>query len=56
MFEMLLHHRDLDHLLDVGGHQVGVGLVEVTGEARQGVQSLTTQPAGEGVGVGQHSV
>ena len=53
---MLLHYRNLDHLLNIGGHQVGVSLVDVASEARQGVLCLPTQSAGEGLGVGQHSV
>ena len=53
---MLLHYRNLDHLMDVRGHQVGVSSVDVSCEAGQGVQSLATQPAGEALRVDQDSV
>ena len=42
--------------MNVGGDQVGVSFVDVASEAGQGVESLSTQPAGEGLGVAQDSV
>ena len=42
--------------MNVRGHQVGVSLVDVPCEAWEGVESLPTQPAGEGVTVHQGSV
>ena len=49
MLNILLDYRNLDHLLNVRGGQVSMIIVDVPGEAGQGVQSLPTQPAGEGV-------
>ena len=34
-------------MLNVGTDEIVVGLVEVSGEPRQGVESVSTEPAGE---------